>query len=214
MNSKGGFALVSSREDALDPLGWIRAAAFLLHDGSLAVDLEGAADCIRRKLTMLVACGGRCCSLTSSAQCGSCGVSQEVALTCRAVLLSVNRLPCDFQSWPELELLRRYVRTGVVFQRLSGDEDFESRVYGLVGESFLCADGKEELGFVDWTKPGAYAILQPPCTWLDFATVLAYSGMAVYVPSWVVLGEAYFTCSGTPPSSASALARVDRMIDV
>ena len=145
-----------------------------------------------------------CCSLTRSAQCGACGPSHEIAFACRVVLLSVNALPPLFESWHELDLLRRMVRSELARQCELQGAGIEDCLCGVVGYSVIYAEVHGELDLVSWDVDNAYLLLQAPSTWVEFAFVLSYSGLPVYVPSCSSVGDIY-TLSGDYRSGAGSV---------
>ena len=100
-----------------------------------------------------------CCDCATASQCGTCSVYSEITLACRFIILSVNELSSSFKSWCEFDLLHQMVRLELVSQCIIQGDAMKERVCGVVGQSIIFADVRDELDLVSWDKGGTCLIL-------------------------------------------------------
>lgn len=202
---EGGAKVVLSQS------GWSRATLFLF-DHEMGYDEAAVREYIGGRVSLVISGFGGCCSLTRSAQCGACGLSHEIAFACRVVLLGANALPPSFKSWHELDLLRRMVRSELARQCELEGSDIEDRLCGVVGCSVIYAEAHGELDLVDWDVDNAFLLLQAPSAWVEFAFVLSYSGLPVYVPSCSLVGDICTLRGDYRSGPGSVLGRVGGVV--
>jgi hypothetical protein len=90
-----------------------------------------AKEYISRRVSLVISGFDDCCSPTRLAQCGACTLLHGIVFACRVVLLSANALPPSFESWHELDLLHRMVRSVLARQcELQGAGIWASFVWG------------------------------------------------------------------------------------
>ena len=85
-------------------------------------------------------------------------------------------------------------------------------VYGVVGRSIIFADIHEELDLVSWDEGSNCLILQPPCTWSEFAFVLSYSGLPVFIPNCVAVAYECAMHKGFHSDDGSVMGYVEEMV--
>ena len=124
--------------------GWMRATLFLFGH-KMGYDEASAKKYISGRLALVILGFNGCCSLTRLVQCGACGPSHEIVFACRFVLLSTNALPPSFESWHELDLLCRLVRSELARQCELQGAGIEDRLCGVVGYSVIYAEVHGEL---------------------------------------------------------------------
>ena len=88
-----------------------------------------------------------------------------------------------------MDLLCQMVRSELDYQCALQDDGMEERVYGVVGLSIIYAEVWEELDLVSWYVDNVCLLLQSPSTWMEFASVLSYSDLPVYVPNCALVGD-------------------------
>ena len=68
-------------------------------------------------------------------------------------------------------------------------DTIEDHVCGVVGQSIIFAEVREELDLVSWGEGGTCLISQSPRTWMEFAFVLSYYGLPVFVTNCALVGD-------------------------
>jgi hypothetical protein len=90
--------------------------------------------------------------------------------------------------------------------------DIGDRLCGVVGCSVIYAEARGELDLVDWSVDNAYLLLQAPSAWVEFAFVLSYSGLPVYVPSCSLVGDICTLRGDYRSGPGSVLGRVGGVV--
>ena len=117
-------------------------------------------------------------------------------------------MPPSFEGWPELDFLRQMVRSEFSLQCELQGAAVEDRLYGVVVYSVIYAEVHVELDLVNWDVDNAYLLMQAPSDWVEFAFVLSYSGLPVYVPSCSLVGDIWALCGGYRSGAGSMLGGV------
>ena len=121
-------------------------------------------------------------------------------------------LPLLFKSWHKLDLLHQIVRLELVYQCALQCHGMEEHVWGVVGLSIVYVEVREELDLVSWDMDNACLFLQSPSTWMEFAFVLSYSVLPVYVPNCASVCDGYAMREDYRSSAGSVMGHVEGIV--
>ena len=82
----------------------------------------------------------------------------------------------------------------------------------VVGLSLACAEVREESDLVSWDVDNARLLLHSPSTWMEFASVLSYSGLPLYVPNCASVGDGCAVCKDYRSSAGSVMGHVEGIV--
>ena len=83
---------------------------------------------------------------------------------------------------------------------------------GVVGLPIIYAEVQEELDLVSWDVDNTCFILQSPSIWMEFAFVLSYSRLPLYVPNCASVGDRCTICKDYRSSARSVMRHVEEIV--